>query len=98
MSHEFPRRRDVRDMCEELLHALMANYNNDNEEFDQDFLTDVRDAMREGVPFSDAVGFHVPDVDLSMFALDEFAHDPMDEDVSDMFPLIDLLEGQPSFG
>jgi hypothetical protein len=54
MSHVFPRRRDVRDRCEELLSVLQAN--RFCAEFDRDFLTGVRNLMRSGVPFEDAVG------------------------------------------
>jgi hypothetical protein len=57
----FPRRRDVRSMAEEMLHALLANYDSVAEEFDRDFLTDVRDLMRDGVPFTDAVGAFAPE-------------------------------------
>lgn len=55
MSQEYPRRREVRDTAEEMLHILLENYANADESFDIDFLTDVRDLMREGVSFSDAV-------------------------------------------
>ena len=64
MSHEFPRRRDVRDMAEEMLHVLLSQHDED-EGFDRYFLTMVRDLMREGVPFEDAVGAFAPEPDYT---------------------------------
>ena len=64
MSEElFPRRRDVREMVEEVYNALLANYDDDFYEFNRNFLTGVRDLMRSGVPFADAVGAFAPDTE-----------------------------------
>ena len=55
MSREYPRRRDVRARCKELRDTLLANYNVFEGEFDRNFLTGVRDLMREGFSCEDAV-------------------------------------------
>jgi len=81
----WPRRRDVRGMCEEMLHVLLAhyddvhaNYGDADDGFDRYFLTVVRDLMREGVPFQDAVGAFAPECEDDPAAMDE-------DDRSDLF-------------
>lgn len=53
MDH-FYRRRDVRDLCERVFDVLGVQLD-DRAEFARDFLTGVRDFMRAGVKFEDAV-------------------------------------------
>ena len=58
MSKAYPRRRDVRARLFELYNVVNANIFIDDEgeaEFDREFLTSVRDYMREGAEFETAI-------------------------------------------
>jgi hypothetical protein len=55
------RRRDVRSMAEVILTVLLANYNTTEGGFDPEFLTEVRDLMREGASFVGAMEVFLPD-------------------------------------
>lgn len=55
MSHEYPRRRDVRERLLDIYEVLHANFDDLAEDFDRDFLTEVRDLMRDGIDLETAV-------------------------------------------
>jgi hypothetical protein len=56
--HQYPRRREVRQMLTELHAALDSRLVEDDIgefQFDLDFLTSIRDLMRDGLTFGDAL-------------------------------------------
>jgi hypothetical protein len=69
---KFPRRRDVRNTCERVFEVL-GDQLNDSAEFGRDFLTDLRNLLRDGISFEHAVlSFEVvPLSDIEAVALNE---------------------------
>lgn len=55
MSKQFPRRRDVRERLLAIYDALHSNFDPETMDFDRDYLTDVRDLLREGAEVETAI-------------------------------------------
>lgn len=72
MSKQFPRRRDVRERLLSIYDVLHANFDPADGDFDRDYLTEVRDLLREGADLEPSILLAGPDEPKIEMSEEEF--------------------------